>query len=124
MLLARSLRRLQLEEGGFDKLRQAVTTMLDTHDIDSFCTAVTEHLLDGLNGRDVICGEDSFAQGTPIIFFFFALYCFTGRLPSFRLAIYYGMVLARRPADSVQKEFKIDPIAGTCNGCRLCLQAS
>jgi len=52
-----------LKEGGYDSLREAIITMLDTKKIDSFCGAVSKYLLGGLAGRDVKGGEDPFAQG-------------------------------------------------------------
>ena len=52
-----------LKEGGYDSLREAIITMLDTKKIDSFCEAVSKYLLGGLAGRDVLGGEDHFAQG-------------------------------------------------------------
>jgi hypothetical protein len=77
-----------LKEGGIDSLREAIITMLDTKKIDSFCKAVSKYLLAGLDGRDVVGGEDPFSQ-----------------------AVFDALALARRPTDSVHKEFKVDPVA-------------
>ena len=56
-------KRIGLDQTGYQSLREAVITMLDTKKIDSFCGAVSKYLLGGLAGRDVKGGEDPFAQG-------------------------------------------------------------
>jgi len=56
-------KRIGLDQTGYQSLREAVITMLDTKKIDSFCEAVSKYLLGGLAGRDVKGGEDPFAQG-------------------------------------------------------------
>ena len=55
-------KRIGLDKTGYQSLREAIT-MLDTKDIKSFCDTVAEYLLGGLDGRDVLGGEDPFSQG-------------------------------------------------------------
>ena len=59
-------KRIGFDKTGYQSLREAIT-MLDTKDINSFCKAVSKYLLGGLDGRDVLGGEDPFAQGKNII---------------------------------------------------------
>ena len=101
-----------LKEGGYDKLREAIITMLDTKKIDSFCEAVSKYLLGGFAGRDVKGGEDPFAQGEkkktqvrPCVF----------DLTLKVSAVYDALALARRPTDSVHKEYKVDSVARASN---------
>ena len=57
-----------LDTAGYNSLRRAIITMLDEKKIDSFCSVVSQALLSGLAGRDVLGGEDPFAQGTaPVV---------------------------------------------------------
>ena len=60
-------KRIGLDKTGYQSLREAIITMLDMKDINSFCKAVSKYLLGGLDGRDVLGGEDPFAQGKNII---------------------------------------------------------
>jgi hypothetical protein len=99
-------KRIGLDQTGYQSLREAVITMLDTKKIDSFCEAVSKYLLSGLAGRDVKGGEDPFAQGKknqvlPCVF----------ELTLKVSAVYDAMALARRPTDSVHKEYKVDSVA-------------
>ncbi len=49
-----------LDQTGYQSLREAIITMLDTKKIDSFCEAISKYLLGGLAGRDVEGGGRSF----------------------------------------------------------------
>jgi len=61
-------KRIGLDKIGYQSLREAIITMLETKKLDSFCETVSKYLLDGLAGRDIIGGEDPFAQGKNIIY--------------------------------------------------------
>jgi len=75
---------LGLDKTGYQSLRGAVAEMVEKHEITPFCEAVSKFLLHGLDGRDVISGEDPFAQ-----------------------AVYDSLSLARFPGDIVKKEYKV-----------------
>ncbi len=52
-----------LDDIGYNKLRRAIVAMLDKKEINPLCETISQSLLKGLTGRDVIGGEDPFAQG-------------------------------------------------------------
>ncbi|KAL6074795.1 EF-hand domain-containing protein, variant 3 [Balamuthia mandrillaris] len=57
---------LDLDETGKTDLRQAINVLVEKKELSPFCKAVSKHLLSRSNARDVILGEDPFAQGMPI----------------------------------------------------------
>ncbi|KAL6076170.1 hypothetical protein QOT17_003077 [Balamuthia mandrillaris] len=80
--------RLNLDETGRTDLSQAVDTLVEKKQLGPFCKAVSQHLLSRGNARDVKLGEDPFAQ-----------------------AVFDAMVLMRRNADRVFKEFAFTEVS-------------